>query len=119
MLNKQNELMLFILGHFITETNKSFTNTPLELSVSKVDFIDAVMKLGVVSKKERAIYKNLEEIEKNKLALYRNKQLSLTKKGQKEYLKIRKGIDPYLKALDEIKSSKIFGSAVKAQTRLR
>ncbi len=119
MLNDKNRLMLFILGHFITETNKSFTDKPLALSVSKADFIDAVMNLGVVAKKERAIYKNLEQIQKDKYTLYKNKQLSLTKKGQSAYLQIHGGIKPYLKALEDINASNIFNSATKAQTRLR
>lgn len=103
-LTPTHRFMLFTLGSWYLGANKKLKDKQLEVSISKAIFIGIIKKAGLVEKQPRAIYKNLEIIEKNKLIRYENKSLSLTKKGQKIFLKIYKENRPYMnviKLLDE------------------
>ena len=64
--------MLWILGLFLRESDRRFAKFPLGVSISKVEFIESIVKLKVTNKQERAIYKNLEELEKRKFIIYKN-----------------------------------------------
>lgn len=95
-LTPTHKLMLFAIGSWYLEANKKLKDKQLEVSISKAIFIDIIKKAGLVEKQPRAIYKNLELLEKNKLIKYENKSLSLTKKGQKIFLKIYQENRPYV-----------------------
>ena len=77
--------ILFTLGKWYEEANKKIKVRPLRICISKKIFIELVTKAGFAKKQERALYKNLETLEKKKLINYDNKQLKLTKKGKKLY----------------------------------
>lgn len=81
--------MLFILGEFLKKTSRRFSKANLDVSVLKAEFIDAIMGVGAVDKKERAIYRNLKQLEKGKYISYDKKDLHFSKKGFKEYNKIK------------------------------
>jgi len=99
--------MLFIIGQFFKETDQKFAESPLKVAVSKAEFIDTMMHIGVVSKKERAIYKNLEGLGHNKMITYDEKNLKLTRKGLAEYEKTVKETDRLDDIRDKIKSERI------------
>jgi hypothetical protein len=101
------DLMLFMLGRVFEKSQKRFASSPVELRLSKVGFIKAMMKINAVKIKERAIYKNLEALEKMKLIKYENKDMQLTKKGIIRYKKVFKKIGPYLETEEIIKSTRI------------
>ncbi|MBW2995532.1 hypothetical protein KY312_04205 [Candidatus Woesearchaeota archaeon] len=115
-MTKKQDLILFILGNWYLEANKKIQNTNLEIAISKTVFIDLVKKANLADKKDRALYKNLETLEKKKLINYENKNLCLTKRGMKLFNKLNKQISPYLSILSIIKSKNPLSYTRKAQT---
>jgi hypothetical protein len=114
MTKKQN-IILFTLGMWYLEANKNIKKG-LEVAISKSVFIDLIKKANLTEKKERALYKNLESLEKQKLINYSNKNLSLTMRGQKLFNKIKNDISPFLGILTRIKSKDPLSYTRKAQT---
>jgi len=96
MLSKTHQLMLYSLGRCTKQLNKRFEDAPLEVSISKAGFIDVLMESGLVGKKERALYKNLELLEKKRLLSYEHRELKFTLKGYKAFTKVQKSIMPYI-----------------------
>jgi hypothetical protein len=88
LTNVQKE-MLFVLGEFFKKTDKQFSAAHLEVSVSKAEFIDVIKGVKVVSKQNRALYRNLESLQKSRYIVYNDRELSFSKKGYAEYDKIR------------------------------
>jgi len=113
---KKINFILFILGIWYSEANKNIKNKNLEIAISKSVFIDIVRKANLANKKDRALYKNLEMLEKKKFISYNNKNLALTSKGMKLFNKINKDIAPYLKIVEIIKSKNPLSYTRKAQT---
>jgi hypothetical protein len=93
--SKARRLILFILGEYYRCINKKFKTPFLKVSLSKTEYIDVVRRSGVVSKQARAVYKNLEDLEKDRLIIYDHHMLKFTAKGKREYEGIRKEIDSY------------------------
>jgi len=77
------------------------------------------MKSGIVEKKERALYKNLENLEKQKYVVYNNKSLRLTNKGQKLYERIDSEISPCIRAASIIRKNNVLRFTTKAKTVLK
>ena len=95
-LTKTQKLTLYSLGECYNQLNKRFGGAPLQVFISKIGFIEVMIKSGLVEKKERALYKNLESLEKKKLIYYENRNLRFTKRGFIHYNRIKKGIEPFL-----------------------
>ena len=93
-LTKVQQRILYCLGHCYNRFNSSYEHKPVKVYVSKLDFIDLVKDF--VNKQERALYKNLELLEKKKLISYEDKKIKLTVKGQKAFTKIQREIDPFI-----------------------
>lgn len=110
--------MLFILGQFFRETDRRFSSAPLRIQIPKVEFIEAIRAMGVLDKKDRAVYKNLEALQKARLISYKGRNLSLTHKGHSRYLRLCREIEHYNDILSTIKSGKI-SFRRKTQTRFR
>jgi len=106
-ITKKQSFMLFILGQYYKEINRKYRTSFLKVSVSKVEFIDLVKKSGIISKQARAIYKNLEHLEKNKLIEYEHHLLKFTVRGKREFEKINKNIQPYIDTVDKIRKGDI------------
>ena len=101
-----------MLAHPLKKVNKKFRNKPLEASVSKIDFIRFLKSAKIIDKSQRALYKNLEHIEKKKLIAYENRFLKFTKKGLKQAKEIEKDIDPYVRITKKLENKKLdLGSA--------
>ena len=96
LLTPTHRFILFTLGFWYKEANKKLAGKSLQVFISKVLFIDIAKKAGMTEKQPRALYKNLETLEKNRLVEYKNKNLALTKKGEKAFMKIKKDMLPYL-----------------------
>jgi hypothetical protein len=109
--------MLFVLGQFFKATDRRFAKTPLSVSVSKAEFIDVVRGLSAVAKKERAIYRNLEDLEKNKLILYDANGLKMSRKGYNEYKRMLTELKQFRHIARSIKAKKIQFKR-KTQTKL-
>ncbi len=103
---KKTKLILFALYWYYKEADEKFKDKPLKLAISKVSFIDMVKKFELAKKQPRAIYRNLEVLEKKKLIMYKKKHLFITQKGLDFIKRILGNIDPYLTVIEEIKNKK-------------
>ena len=116
---KKQNFILFTLGKWYEEANNKIKGKPLGVCISKKIFIELVMKAGIAKKQERALYKNLETLEKKKLILYDSKVLGLTPRGKKLFGKLNKQISPYINLYEKLKSKDPTTYTRKVQTVLR
>ncbi len=94
-LTKPEKLILHSLGQFYISLNQPLIEKPVRVRTSKIAFIELMLKSNVVSKQERALYKNIEGLEKKKLLQYQNHLIAFTPKGLKELEKVQKEIKPF------------------------
>jgi hypothetical protein len=106
-LTDKKKEMLFILGQFLMETDRKFAETPLQVSVSKAEFIDIIKDMKAVSKTERTIYKDLEDLQQRRYIIYDERDLRISKKGLNEYESITKELGRLLQLADSIKACNI------------
>ena len=71
-ITKTERFMLYSLGKWFEEANKKIKSKNLKVSISKTSFIELVKKSEIAKKQSRALYKNLESLEKRKLIIYKN-----------------------------------------------
>ncbi len=116
---KTQNFMLFSLGKLYEIANKKVKGKPLEVFISKKSFIEILMKSGIAKKQQRAIYKNLEILEKKKLIRYKTKELMLTSKGKKLFSLLKKEYDPYIFLCETLKSKGLTSYTKKIQTVLK
>lgn len=76
------------------------------------------MKANLAGKQARAIYKNLEDLEKQKYISYEHRTLTLTKKGQKLFEKLYKELRPYVNVIHALKQTNPLSYSRKVQTIL-
>ena len=95
-LSKPQAFVLFALGRCYEECDRRFADKPLVVNMSKKNFIELARAAGMVSKGERAMYKNLEDLEAKKLVSYDNKSLKLTERGGRHFQDLLTKIEPYL-----------------------
>ena len=107
---------MFVLGKLYEESNRKLKEKILQVSISKSAFIEIVKKGGLTEKGERALYKNLEDLEKLNYINYENKILGLNRKGLKEYNKINRELKPYLNIIKIIESENLVRLTKKAMT---
>ncbi|HLD33145.1 MAG TPA: hypothetical protein VJB66_00315 [Candidatus Nanoarchaeia archaeon] len=96
MLSRPHKVMLYSLGQCYRQLNKRFDNAPLEVSISKVTFIATLLASRLLGKTERAMYKNLEFLERKKLISYNSKELRFTERGYKQFLRLRDDVAPFI-----------------------
>ncbi|MBU0615489.1 MAG: hypothetical protein KJ601_05320 [Nanoarchaeota archaeon] len=113
---KVQKYILFTLGSWFEKANEKIKDKPLEVSISKKTFIGFAIKAGVAGKQERALYRNLELLEKSKLVSYSNSELKLTKKGEQLYTKICQELNPYLCVLSKLETENPIKYCKKVQT---
>ncbi len=113
---KVQNFILFTLGKWFEEANKKIKDKPLQVSISKTIFIDLVKTAKFAKKQERALYKNLEILEKKKLISYKNKELELTKKGKILYEDIDKRLEPFFNVFKKLKETDPTSYTRKVQT---
>ncbi len=116
VLKEKQKFMLFVLGKLDEEANRKLKEKFLHFSISKAAFIEVVKKAGLAEKGERALYKNLEDLEKSKYISYDNKILNLTQKGQKIYGKSKSELAPYLNIIKIIEKENPIKLTKKART---
>ncbi|MBI4451712.1 hypothetical protein HY642_07090 [Candidatus Woesearchaeota archaeon] len=116
-LSEAQRYILFALGRWYDEANKRLAGKPVEVAISKAVFIDTVHKAALAEKKERALYRNLESLEKRKYISYANRNLALTKRGNRLYEKINRKMAPYVTVVTTLKETNPFSYSKKAQTK--
>jgi len=113
---KVQRFILFTLGKWFEEANKKIKHKPLKVSISKTVFIELVKAAAFSKKQERALYKNLEILEKKRLLEYDNKELELTARGRKLYEEIDGIIKPYFNVLSKLQEKSPVSYTKKVQT---
>lgn len=111
--------ILYALGKWFEEANKKIKDRPLAVSINKLEFIDVVKKAKIAQKQERALYKNLEILEKKKLVRYSNKELELTSRGERLFKEIEKEVIPYFNLIKTLKEKDPTSYTKRIQTVLR
>ena len=91
---KNQRLILYSLSCFYKSINQPLISKPLQLTTSKITFIELL--LGVIGKKERAIYKDLECLEQKKMIEYDQRMIQFTELGLREVEKIDREIGLYV-----------------------
>ncbi len=117
--SKVHSFILFSLGAWFEEANKHIEDRPLKVSISKKIFIELLTNAGIAGKQERALYKNLELLEKQKLIAYENKEIELTKKGEKAYAGVKKEMEPFINVLAKLTEKSPTSYTRKVQTVFR
>ena len=95
-LTKSQRLILFALGKFYLSLNQPLVEKPVQVRTSKIAFIEHLLHAKLISKQERALYKNLENLETKRLILYKNKIILFTELGLKELEKINKEVKQFI-----------------------
>lgn len=112
-LTRNQRQILFALGQFYHSLNQPLVEKPLRIKTSKIAFIELLLKSGIVSKQERAAYKNLETLENKKLIAYVRRMITFTERGLWELDKISDEVHQF----DRIKG--YFQRAEKPKRRLQ
>ena len=95
-LSKAQLRILYALGQCYQKLNQPFQDKPLTIFISKIAFIELIKQADFIRKQERALYKNLEILEKKKLIAYQEKKIKLTPRGQRLVNRLEREIKPYL-----------------------
>lgn len=115
-LSKSQRLILYSLGQFYEQLNQPLIEKPLHLQTSKIAFITFVLQSGLITKQERALYKNLEWLERKHLIQYPHKMIAFTETGLLYLQKINQEIDQFVQIKDFFRKEK---PRQKLQTVLR
>ena len=115
-LTDNQRFVLFVLGKIYEESDKRLKDRLLQVSISKSAFIEILKKGGLTQKGERALYRNLEDLEKSRHISYENRFLRLTKKGNSIYNKIVGQLEPYLNIIKIIEQKNPIKLTKKART---
>jgi hypothetical protein len=115
-VGKKQTFILFTLGEYYSYANKKLKKAGLEVVISKKVFIEIVRKANLAEKKERALYRNLQTLEKKKLISYQHRNLKLTERGEKFYRKLQKEYAPYLNLVRVLDKVNVRKYTKKAQT---
>lgn len=118
-LTTKEKLLVFALGIYLQNLQRKINTQDLDISIQKSVFIDFVLKTKLFEKKERALYKNLENLEKKKLLSYPVRRIVLTERGWKAYDKISESLKPYLIIRDMLSTETIVRGTRKIQTIFR
>jgi predicted methyltransferase len=119
VLSKQEMYMLYALGQSNRFFNKMFLDKPLQVTISKPLFLDLMISSKAVKKKERALYKNLESLEKKRFIKYKNNELGFTKKGLRSFQAMDKEINEFFDLVTHLCSPKTISLHKKLQTKLK
>jgi len=95
-LTKTERLILFSLGQFYKQLNQPITSKPITLRTSKIAFITFLLHSEIITKQQRALYKNLEALELKKLISYDKKMIQFTEEGLVILDKINKEIEQFV-----------------------
>lgn len=102
-MSKEQRFILFVLGTCRAELCSRVKGKPLDFALSKSAFISLVRKASIVKKKERALYKNLESLEKARLVSYSGRDLRLSVKGLRVFSRLEREILPCVRALELVR----------------
>ncbi|MBU0457129.1 MAG: hypothetical protein ABH824_05760 [Nanoarchaeota archaeon] len=95
-LTRTQCLILYSLEQFYQSINQPLIEKPVKLRTSKIAFIELILESKIISKQERALYKNLETLEQKKLIEYENRMIRFTDSGLSMLDKINKEVRQFV-----------------------
>lgn len=95
-LTRPQRLILYALGKFYEFLNQPLEEKLLHIQTSKIAFIEHLKKSKILTKQERAIYKNLETLEQKSLITYENHMIHFTPLGITELKKIEQDLNSFI-----------------------
>ena len=95
-LTKTERLILFSLGQFYKQLNQPLTAKPITVRTSKIAFITFLLHSEIITKQQRALYKNLEALEDKKLISYEKRMIKFTEEGLDILDKINQEIEQFI-----------------------
>ena len=105
-LTKTERLILFSYSQFYSSKNQQLVTKPLRLETSKITFIELILQSKIITKQERALYKNLESLEDKRLIEYDYRMIKVTDSGLKMVQKIDREINQFVDIKDYFKEIK-------------
>ncbi len=111
-LSKPERQILYALGKFYEQLNQQLHES-LQLETSKIAFIELLSLSKIITKQKRALYKNIESLEKKNLVEYKNRMIKFTSEGIVQLNRINYEIRQY----DELKD--YFSHANKPKRKLQ
>ncbi|MFH1405737.1 MAG: hypothetical protein ABIG52_00800 [Nanoarchaeota archaeon] len=105
-LTKTERLILFSLSQFYSSINQQLVKKPIRLETSKITFIEHLLQSGIITKRERVLYKNLEALEDKKLIEYENRMIKFTDSGLRIVQKIDREIKQFVDVKEHFKELK-------------
>ncbi|MEK6905182.1 MAG: hypothetical protein AABX24_02155 [Nanoarchaeota archaeon] len=105
-LTKTERLILFSFSQFYSSINQQLVTKPLRLETSKITFIELILQSKIITKQERALYKNLESLEDKRLIEYDNRVIKFTDSGLNMVQKIDREINQFVDIKDYFKEIK-------------
>lgn len=117
-LSQPQEFVLFLLGTCYSHCSQRIKD-PLQFELRKCDFITLAKQAGLVNKSARAMYRNLELLEKSRYLNYKNNLLSFTPKGRRHFLSVMKKVGPYIDLSNALNSKDVLKFAKRAQLHFK
>ena len=96
-VTKTQRQIIFALGQFYQQLNQPLIAKPIQVRTSKIAFITFLSHSKIITKQQRALYKNLETIENKGLIEYHKSMITFTPIGLEILDKIIKEIDQFVK----------------------
>ncbi len=110
------KLILYALGQFYNSLNQPLIEKPVRIRTSKIAFIELLLQSKLVHKQERALYKNLEMLEKKRLIAYNNRMITFTDRGLRQFDKVQKEVRLFVEAERSFQNIKNMKSTRRLQT---
>lgn len=105
-LTHTQKLILHSLGQFYQAINQPLIEKPVRLRTSKIAFIELLLECRAMSKQSRAVYKNLETLEKKKMIEYESRMIRFTERGLKHLKRIDQDIRPFVEVENHFRTAK-------------
>jgi len=105
-ITKTQRLILYSLGQFYRRLNQPLKEKPVKIRTKKITFIEMLLDSKVIMQQERALYKNIEFLEKKKLINYDAKKIRFTERGLKILEKIDQEIEQFIEIKKYFKETK-------------
>ncbi len=118
-ITNTQRLMLFTLGRWFEAAERHLSGKPLEIAVSKSTYIDFLLRINLAGKQRRALYKNLQVLERRKWIRYEHRELLLTPQGLKVYQTQNDSLSPYLNIISSLTEHQVAKNTKRLQTILR
>lgn len=105
-LTRTQRQILYALRRFYESINQPLSEKHLSLKTSKIAFIELLLTSGIITKQERALYKNLEFLEQENLIKYDQRKISFTNNGIKILQKIDTEVQQFIAIREFFKEPK-------------